>query len=86
MEQNTKMNTTEPDIFGIYHHTKDGVMYFRCRGVGKAYAEFYEWTRRSSYICDDMDWPWDYFHFLDEADAQEVLRRFEPYCCPDFTD
>ena len=70
----------QPDIIGIHHHVENGVTHFGCRGIGKTYAEFYEWVRTTSYACDSTDWPWDYFHFKNEADAQELFKRYGKQC------
>jgi hypothetical protein len=56
-------------ILGIIKQT-DGE--FRCRGIGEAYEQFYDWLKTTSYECTGEDWPWDYFKFNDPADEAQM--------------
>lgn len=81
------MTTTKPDILTLaYHVDKDGVTHFRCRGIGRTYHNFYQWVYSLSYVCEEPNWPWDYFHFTDETDAKQVLETYDVNCYEDNPD
>lgn len=66
------------NAFLVYYYTgNDGLIHYRCRGVGSKYNYFYEeWIKQSSYRCTGDDMPWDYFVFDDPNDHERLVYDF----------
>lgn len=63
----------------------DGDWYYKCKGTGTLYKDFYEWIRTlKSYKCIYVDFPWDFFQIIDNAEKSEFVNKYGYYMYKDY--
>ena len=57
--------------FCKFFNKEAGRIYYGCRGIGVKYEDFYKWLMTKSHEFTSSDWPWFYFEFKKNEDADE---------------